>query len=650
MGTVLSLKPRFGSSSEKSLHFILSAGLPTWRGGREKLLAGTRRITMSQVASLDLDPSADITSPPTQDPQTDPDSSHDITAAFPPPSAPLEPPLTPESSVLPQPTEEITTEDNIAETHASEAQTEQPEAAAEGQVIECDQPVSLEADAEAAENNEERSLQEKEKGWGGWGSWGKSLLSSATSSVGQSLTSVKVKAGEALRLHKTSVGEEAHEEEGEGVEERREGEGGENGDIDLSSSAESSTSAAAPGRGVFSTITHAVQNTGKSVISGGLDALEFIGKKTMNVLAESDPGFKKTKTLMQKTVSLSQMLKEAKEKERARLGNQPMSEPTAHYGILFDDYQGLSHLEALEILSNESEGMVQAYLSSLTEEEQDEIKKELIFIKDIFINQEEEEKGVEEEKEKKEEEQTKDNAADVEEFVSVLTELLFELHVAATPDKLNKARRRAHDWVSEVEQPVTTKIVGSETQDLQGGEASPEEAKEEEKKKDGEGEGEEQEEEISRGEEMKEGEEEKKEKEEDPRSPEAVYMSSVGSLAEVTARSIEQLHKVAELILHGQELEKPARDQAHILTRLTCAMCKEVECLAKKFSDTLLLVGGQRKAEELTPLVNSVLQEGSNSTNYIHDAFQLLLPILQISHIQSQQSRLTSEPAAQTQQ
>lgn len=47
---------------------------------------------------------------------------------------------------------------------------------------------------------------------------------------------------------------------------------------------------------------------GKSVITGGLDALEFIGKKTMTVLAESDPGFKKTKTLMQRTVSLSQVL------------------------------------------------------------------------------------------------------------------------------------------------------------------------------------------------------------------------------------------------------------------------------------------------------------------------------------------------------
>lgn len=56
----------------------------------------------------------------------------------------------------------------------------------------------------------------------------------------------------------------------------------------------------------FPSLCFSVFLKGKSVISGGLDALEFIGKKTMTVLAESDPGFKKTKTLMQKTASLSQ--------------------------------------------------------------------------------------------------------------------------------------------------------------------------------------------------------------------------------------------------------------------------------------------------------------------------------------------------------
>nr|XP_020479855.1 protein NOXP20 isoform X2 [Monopterus albus] len=583
---------------------------------------------MSQAASTDAVSSVDTTSPPAH---TDPSSCQDVPTALTPPSTPLQPPSISESFSLPQSTEETTTEDTPTET--TESPTNQLESATEGQVIECDQPVSLEPDPQGAEEDVESSHQEKEKGWGGWSSWGKSLLNSATSTVGQSLTSVKVKAGEALRLHKTSVGEEAQEEE-DGAKEKREGERGE---ADLCSSGDcSSASAAASSRGVFSSITHAMQNTGKSVISGGLDALEFIGKKTMTVLAESDPGFKKTKTLMQKTASLSQMLKEAKEKEQARLSNQPISTPTAHYSILFDDYQGLSHLEALEILSNESEAKVQAFLTSLEVEEQEEVKKELIFIKDIFINREEEQEGEKEEKE--EGGQMKNNAADGEEFVSVLTELLFELHVAATPDKLNKARMRANDWVSEVERPVTTKTVGREMQDHLGGEASSEKNEKEEENKDGE----------EQGEEMKGGEEEKKEKEACLRSVETVFLSSVDSLAEVTARSIEQLHKVAELILHGQELEKPARDQAHLLTRLTCAMCQEVKCLAKKFSDTLLLVGGQSKAEELNPLVNSVLLEGSNSTSYIQNAFQLLLPILQISHIQSPHCRPVTDPATQT--
>uniref|UniRef100_A0A3Q3W0M0 Uncharacterized protein n=1 Tax=Mola mola TaxID=94237 RepID=A0A3Q3W0M0_MOLML len=536
---------------------------------------------MSQSALSDADPSLDITSPPTQHPHTDTNSCHDAPAAVPTPSVPLQPPFIPESLGLPQ---EMTVADS-ATGETAEVPAEQLEPTAERQVIECDQPVSLEA--EAAEEDE------KEKGWGGWSSWGKSLLSSTTSTVGQSLTSVKTKAGEALRLRMTSVGEEVQKED-EGAEGKKENE-----DKDPSGSGESSASAAASGRGVFSTITHAVQNTGKSVISGGLDALEFIGKKTMIVLAESDPGFKKTKTLMQKTVSLSQILKEAKEKERARLGSQPVCAPTAHYGILFDDYQGLSHLEALEILSNESELKVQAYLSSLVEEEQEELKKELIFIKNIFIKQQEEE-----------------GSANGEEFVSVLTELLFELHVAATPDKLNKARMKAHDWVSEVEQPDPTETVGRETQeDQSGGEASHGENETEESKKD----------EEQQGEEIKGGEDEETER--DTGSIQAVYLSSVGSLAEVTARSIEQLHKVAELILHGQELEKPARDQANILSRLTCAMCKEVECLAKKFSDTLFLVGVSEK---------DCVLKGSNSTSYIQTAFQLLLPVLQISHIQSQ--------------
>ncbi|XP_021173704.2 protein NOXP20 isoform X1 [Fundulus heteroclitus] len=605
---------------------------------------------MSQAVPSDAEPCADSGPLSERAPHADPGPRQDDSTVLEQPKASLPSSLRAESTDVPHGAGQTAAEDTPAKAETSEGPSEPP---AEDQVVECDQAVSLEPDPESLEKKEEEeemSVQQNEQGWGGWSTWGKSLLSSATSTVGHGLTSVKVKAGEALRLHRTSVGEEALEEEEEGAVEKKE-EGGEpegpsSEEPSPGSSDPAAPAAAASSRGVFSSITHAVQNTGKSVISGGLGALEFIGKKTMNVLAESDPGFKKTKTLMQKTASLSQMLREAKEKERARLSNQPLSAPTAHYGILFDDYQGLSHLEALEILSNESEAKVQAFLSSLTEEEQEEVKKELIFIKEIFIKQNEEEKEEEDGEEAGGE--AKDNGdlssqihcstpipADGEEFVSVLTELLFELHDAATPDKLNKARMRAHEWVNKVEQLGGEAFSGESTEDQK----DDGQHKEEEKKID-----EEQQHEDKRSDEEEEA------KQTDLRSVETIYLSSVGSLAEVTARSIEQLHKVAELILHGQEQEKPARDQAQILTKLTCAMCKEVDSLTKRFSGTLHLVGAQRKAEELNPLVDSVLQEGTNSTNYIHNAFQLLLPVLQISHIQSQHHQpAAAEPAAQLQ-
>ncbi|XP_053259852.1 protein NOXP20 isoform X3 [Podarcis raffonei] len=358
-------------------------------------------------------------------------------------------------------------------------------------------------------------------------------------------------------------------------------------------------------RGMFSTISSAVQNTGKSVLTGGLDALEFIGKKTMNVLAESDPGFKKTKTLMERTVSLSQLLREAKEKEKQRLAQQVTFERTAHYGLLFDEFQGLSHLEALEILSNESEAKIQSYLTSLEGEELEKTKDALIAIKAVFLP---------EESENEDNEGKKVDAGD--EFVTMLTELLFELHVAATPDKLNKARKKAYDYLEEARLPESREKM--------------EENREEKTKVD---------EANQEGEEKPQTGESGDTEETKNKTVEEIYMLSIESLAEVTARCIEQLHKLAELILHGQEVEKPALDQAKVLTNLTSTMCNEVSSLSKNFADFLTSVGSDKKAEVLNPMVNSVLLEGCNSTTYIQDAFQLLLPVLQISHLQNDCSK-----------
>ncbi|XP_067154242.1 protein NOXP20 isoform X3 [Apteryx mantelli] len=469
----------------------------------------------------------------------------------------------------------------------------------ENMPAECNETVSLDADPESEETLHEQSSPEvdsssKASRWGAWGTWGKSLLSSASATVGHRITAVKEKAGTTLRIHNaSSASSEATDPPAAETSVIPED------SPDQSTSADIPSSPSSGSRGMLSAISNVVQNTGKSVLSGGLDALEFIGKTTMNVLAESDPGFKRTKTLMARTVSLSQLLREAKEKEKQRLAQQVTVERTAHYGLLFDEFQGLSHLEALEILSNESEAQIQSYLATLDGEQLETVKNELIDIKEIFVPKESDDEVVKEQK-----------AVMGEEFVSMLTELLFELHVAATPDKLNKARKKAHEWLEEANFSTTVDM--------------------EEKLK--EKPGEPVEEKTEKGEDKIGSDKTEVDKN---KTVEEIYMLSIESLAEVTARCIEQLHKVAELILHGQEVEKTAQDQAKVLTNLTSAMCNEVSSLSKKFSDSLTAAGSSMKAEVLNPIINSMILEGCNSTTYIQDAFQLLLPVLQISHIQT---------------
>lgn len=113
------------------------------------------QITMSQAAPSDMDLSVDTALPPGQPSDADAGSCQDVEAALTRPSAPLQPTLIPDSVNPPQSTEETTTEDTAPEADASEGHTDQPEPPAEGQVIECDQPVSLEPDAEAAEEDVE---------------------------------------------------------------------------------------------------------------------------------------------------------------------------------------------------------------------------------------------------------------------------------------------------------------------------------------------------------------------------------------------------------------------------------------------------------------------------------------------------------------
>ena len=119
------------------------------------------------------------------------------------------------------------------------------------------------------------------------------------------------------------------------------------------------------------------------------------------------------------------------------------------------------------------------------------------------------------------------------------------------------------------------------------------------------------------------------------KSVEDIHAFAIRSLAELTAYSIESFHRTAALFLHGQKQEVTATDRAKSLSQVTIVLCKELSSFSKEFTTCLTIAGVKEKADVLNPLITGVFLEASNSALYIQDAFQLLLPVLQLSLIEA---------------
>lgn len=137
-----------------------------------------------------------------------------------------------------------------------------------------------------------------------------------------------------------------------------------------------------------SSITKLVESTGSKVINGGLETLETIGKKTMEVLQDGDPGLKKKRAFFMNEGDkpiLSQMLREAKDKaeiEEKSIEGKEFARKV-HFEILFDDFQGLVHLEALEMLSKQCVMKIQQKLVTLDLDDMNSIQETLDEIKEL---------------------------------------------------------------------------------------------------------------------------------------------------------------------------------------------------------------------------------------------------------------------------
>ncbi|KAK0086800.1 hypothetical protein PV326_005439 [Microctonus aethiopoides] len=212
--------------------------------------------------------------------------------------------------------------------------------------------------------------------WSSWGSWGvTSLLNTATASVstltshvthGLTLLEETIGVPDPVQLVQPQI-----TEANESVDEKSKQENNQMGSFGFSNLMSG-----------VSSITKLVESTGTKVINGGLGTLETIGKKTMEVLQEGDPGLKKKRAFFlnegEKPI-LSKMLREAKEK--AEVAEKTIEEKQqarkVHFETLFDDFQGLVHLEALEMLSKQSNMKIQQRMVILNADEINSIQETL---------------------------------------------------------------------------------------------------------------------------------------------------------------------------------------------------------------------------------------------------------------------------------
>ncbi|CAL1291932.1 unnamed protein product [Larinioides sclopetarius] len=213
----------------------------------------------------------------------------------------------------------------------------------------------------------------------GFSSWGSSLLSSAASSVSTFSNQVSQGIGSVLETVESTLGAPPPEELAQNLNEKK----AETKTEDVEEEKESEgRNDLLPG---VSSWTRVLENTGSKVIMGGLDALELIGKKTMDILTEGDPGLRKKRAAFSSGANLSELLREIK--ARADEQSKENAEDEAanlHYSQIFDEKQGLVHLEALEMLSKQSQAKFQRLLTRHSKHS--EVKKRLEEIKSICEN------------------------------------------------------------------------------------------------------------------------------------------------------------------------------------------------------------------------------------------------------------------------
>ncbi|XP_062513895.1 protein FAM114A2-like isoform X2 [Corticium candelabrum] len=270
-------------------------------------------------------------------------------------------------------------------------------------------------------------------GWG-WGGW----LSSTASALGQGLQSAIHTVEETLGIPEpeeiakhTQNDDTAEEGKKEIVDsEPQKSKTGTTETVKTTDVEEESSSTFSMWSGM-SALSSVIASKSSELVSGGIDALEAIGRKTMDVISDGDPGLRQKRAAIQELTSgpavvLSKLLRDAK--QQAEENQNSNAETGIHFSTLFDEYQGFVHLEALELLSTECSSKLQSAQVAI---EDDEVMKQLQDIKEAFQLKNDDE-----------EEDVKDQTVEITSFLLLQFE---KLKIQYKAQKLEKDH--AHHWL-----------------------------------------------------------------------------------------------------------------------------------------------------------------------------------------------------------
>uniref|UniRef100_A0A182MNW1 Protein FAM114A2 n=1 Tax=Anopheles culicifacies TaxID=139723 RepID=A0A182MNW1_9DIPT len=313
----------------------------------------------------------------------------------------------------------------------------------------------------------------------------------------------------------------------------------------------------------FDQLVSGVTQISSKVITGGLDTLEGIGKKTMTILQENDPGLLNKRKLLglqpNDGVVLSQVLREAKAKTEERERNlkqiqKHQYKKKLHFETLFDDYHGLVHLEALEMLSKQASLKLESLMAPLTGKALEELQETMSEVNELCELPETDNDDA-------------DGLHTADELEAKLKETIVDLDPNVKVDfgEIVKSWTEYTEW-------------------------------------------------IDNGQEERTGQD--------------VFEKAMRALAQTTALCVLRMHKLAEILLISEH--HSTATEADVLVQLTTVFCWHLSGVATRFCSELTKMKDESGDDNDSALITNIFLEGSNSTSYIQNAFQLLIPILQL--------------------